>query len=135
MSNLLNNLLGLAVGDRAKKESEKPAEAPLATVQAQDHADTSEASRLKESLDKTEPEVSKPKPPSRWSMEPPATMVIQLDLDRMTPATALGSLLMLQDVVRGFYADQAQQAAQRKNRIIKPSMVDRTEAILNRRPS
>lgn len=75
-----------------------------------------------------------PKPPTRWHMAPKATMIIELDLDRVPPSMALGSLLQMQDIVKAFYQEQAQKAAQLKNRIVKPSMVDRTEAIL-RRPS
>ena len=80
-------------------------------------------------------EPEPPKPPTRWHMAPKATMVIELDLDRIPPSMALGSLLQMQDIVKAFYQEQAQKAAQLKNRIVRPSMVDKTEAILNKRPS
>ena len=83
---------------------------------------------------KAEEKQAAPKPPTRWHMEPPAKMVIEIELDRIPPSMALGSLLQMQDIVKAFYQEQAQKAAQLKNRIVRPSMVDRTEAIL-RRPS
>ena len=100
-----------------------------ATEDAQEPAPAAEAGSKEK-----DPEPEQPKAPTRWHMEPPAKMVIELELDKVPPSMALGSLLQMQDIVKAFYQEQAQKAAQLKNRIVKPSMVDRTEAIL-RRPS
>ena len=92
-----------------------------------------ETDQPKESLEGALAE--KNKPVSRWHMEPPAKMVIELDLDRMPPSQARGSLLQMDDIVCAFYQEQAAEANKRKNKIIMPSsMTSRTEAILNRRP-
>lgn len=66
----------------------------------------------------TNGEVKRPEAAIRVSFSPPATMTVEVDLDRVNPAWARGAFMNAGDMALNWYAEQAQ----RKVVIQKPGM-------------
>lgn len=81
-----------------------------------------EVNETQEQAKQEDPSAKPPTPPVRMRMEEPATLVVEMDLNRINPAWARGAFFNASDIAMTWYQEQAEAKA--KARIVKPGMAD-----------